>query len=402
MSERRSAGLRVAGLFAGIGGLELGLSRAGHHAELLCEIDAGAVEVLKARFPGVPIQRDVTSIRSLPKNIDLVAAGFPCQDLSQAGMTRGIGGKQSGLIDHVFRLLRSREVPWVLLENVPFMLNLARGNAIRHVTEGLKQLGYEWAYRVIDTRAFGLPQRRERVFILASKVASPAPLLFGMNAAPTGTAYDAGTPCGFYWTEGLRGLGWAVDAVPTLKGGSTIGIPSPPAIWMPDGQIVTPDIRDAERMQGFSADWTLPAINAGRNSHRWKLVGNAVSVPVAKWVAARLAASARHVRWDAGEATPLAAAGAWPKAGFSADGEGWAVEVTTWPVAKAARPLIDFLRYPVKPLSLRALQGFASRLERSKLSRPADFDRDLLRAIRLAQGATVRRGGESGRYCHAT
>lgn len=64
---------------------------------------------------------------------------------------------------------------------------------------------------------------------------------------------------GFYWTEGTRGLGAAVDAVPTLKGGSTIGIPSPPGILLPGGRVVTPRIEDAERLQGFEAGWTEPA-----------------------------------------------------------------------------------------------------------------------------------------------
>ena len=85
--------------------------------------------------------------------------------------------------------------------------------------------------------------------------------------------------CGFYWTEGLRGLGWAIDAVPTLKGGSTLGIPSPPAIWI-QGQRTSPtnpDIRDAERLQGFPSDWTEVARENGGRGARWKLVGNAVS-----------------------------------------------------------------------------------------------------------------------------
>src|SRR5205085_1161789 len=87
-----------------------------------------------------------------------------------------------------------------------------------------------------------------------------------------------GLACGFYWTEGVRGLGWAVNAVPTLKGGSSIGIPSPPAVLMPNGAIVKPDIRDLERMQGFDVDWTKPAERIVRKGHRWKLVGNAVTV----------------------------------------------------------------------------------------------------------------------------
>lgn len=372
--------LRTAGLFAGIGGLEAGLERAGHITQLLCEIDEGAKAVLEERFPTVPLHADVTKLKRLPADIDLLTAGFPCQDLSQAGQTHGLAGRQSSLVEHVFRLLKATDVPWVLLENVPFMLQLGKGAAMRYVVEKLERLGYAWAYRVIDSRAFGLPQRRERVYLLASKVADPARILFDGNHEPIDLPAAGRRPCGFYWTEGLRGLGWAVDAVPTLKGGSTIGIPSPPAIWMIDGQFVTPDIRDAERLQGFAADWTLPANSACRSGHRWKLVGNAVSVPVAEWIGKRICAapSARPVL-----ATAFDPKATWPRAAMSADGDRAAVRATTWPVRLEAASLADFLCYPTKLLSQRALAGFYSRLCRSSLNRPDAFDRDIRKALGL-------------------
>jgi DNA (cytosine-5)-methyltransferase 1 len=94
---------------------------------------------------------------------------------------------------------------------------------------------------------------------------------------------------GFFWTEGLRGLGWCRDGVPTLKGGSTIGIPSPPGVWLPDNQegerFVVPGVATAERMQGFRKGWTAPAAALHRGEGaRWKLVGNAVTVGVSSWV----------------------------------------------------------------------------------------------------------------------
>ena len=124
MALMANSHFHVAGLFAGIGGLELGLARAGHHTELLCEIEPGAVAVLRNRFPRVPVHEDVTTLKRLPRAVNLVVAGFPCQDLSQAGLTKGLGGLQSSLVDHVFRLLKVSDVPWVVLENVPFMLQL--------------------------------------------------------------------------------------------------------------------------------------------------------------------------------------------------------------------------------------------------------------------------------------
>src|SRR5690606_8248114 len=113
------------------------------------------------------------------------------------------------------------------------MLQLGKGKALDVIVNTLEDLGYRWAYRVVDSRAFGLPQRRERVFMIASLEEDPRHVLYADEAGPPSEdERDAegrlGVACGFYWTEGLRGLGWAVDAVPTLKGGSTIGIPSPP------------------------------------------------------------------------------------------------------------------------------------------------------------------------------
>lgn len=138
----------MVGLFAGIGGLELGLREHGWYTELLCEIDPGAQAVLRTRFTDVPVHSDVTKLRSLPQDIELVAAGFPCQDLSQAGRTAGITGSRSGLVDEVFRLVKRKKGPrWLLIENVPFMLQLGRGAAMRHITDALEDLGYTWAYR---------------------------------------------------------------------------------------------------------------------------------------------------------------------------------------------------------------------------------------------------------------
>lgn len=369
-----SRGLRVAGLFAGIGGIELGLHAAGHETELLCEIDDGAQAVLREHFPELPLVPDIRDLASLP-DVDLVAAGFPCQDLSQAGRTAGIGGRNSGLVQQVFRLLEdpAHDIRWLLLENVPFMLHLDRGQAMRYLTDALERLGFSWAYRIVDTRAFGLPHRRQRVIMLASRSEDPrGVLLVDDEGEPAESQSLDGLACGFYWTEGLRGLGWAVDAVPTLKGGSTIGIPSPPGIWMPDGSIVTPDLRDAERLQGFPADWTVAATGAGRarKGARWKLVGNAVSVPVFHWVGKRLC----DPRPYESERDQLLAPGSpWPKAAWGRNGEVHVAGVSAWPVRQPRQHLASFLRYPTQPLSLRAATGFRERTRVSTLRFPEGF-----------------------------
>ncbi len=360
--------LRVAGLFAGIGGIELGFQRAGHHSELLCEIEPGAKRVLEHRFPDVPVVEDVRDIPLLP-DCDLVAAGFPCQDLSQAGRTAGITGERSGLVGEVFRLVADPETApkWLLLENVPFMLQLERGAAMRFLTDSLSAMGFRWAYRIVDSRAFGVPQRRRRVVMLASRTEDPRTVLFPDEAGPVQEEREPkNRACGFYWTEGVRGLGWAVDAVPTLKGGSTIGIPSPPAIWMTDNSIVTPDIRDAERMQGFDADWTAAAQpeQPHRLGPRWKLVGNAVTVPMAEWLGGALAQPREVpelVETEIGEGMR------WPDAAWGENGQAWKVDRSSFPVQWERPALETFLEYEPKPLSLRATAGFLRRAEQGRL-----------------------------------
>ncbi|WP_433626741.1 DNA cytosine methyltransferase [Nocardia sp. CA-120079] len=368
-------GGRMVGLFAGIGGLELGLGRHGWHTELLCEIDPGAQAVLAARFPGIPLQGDITRLRALPAGTELVAAGFPCQDLSQAGRTAGITGKRSGLVDEVFRLVRRQRGPrWLLIENVPFMLQLGRGAAMRHITSALEELGYTWAYRLVDARAFGLPQRRQRVLMLASRTEDPRRVLFGDDAGPLDLGDPEQDPCGFYWTEGVRGLGWAVNAIPTLKGGSALGIASPPAVRLPSGELVTPGIVDGERLQGFDADWTEPATTAPgiRHGHRWKLIGNAVSVRMASWVGARLAEPLDPIPGD----EPLPPGRPWPVAAWGRAGNAYRVPLSTWPVHEPYEDLQHFLT-DSRLLSARATAGFLRRTGMGNLRFPPGFLADV-------------------------
>lgn len=350
--------------------MELGLHRAGHEPEMLCEIWEPAQEVLRAHFDGVDLASDVCSLAGIPECVDLVTAGFPCQDLSQAGKTQGITGARSGLVDHVFRLLDQRPIEWVLLENVPFMLRLDGGRAMSTLVREFEARGYRWAYRVVNSQSF-LPQRRERVFFLASHGSiDPADVVLADEVEPhiADTDLDA-LAHGFYWTEGLRGLGWAVDAVPPLKNGSTLGIPSAPAIIRPNGAVITPDIRDAERLQGFSEDWTKHAENVVRPSLRWSLVGNAVTVDAANWIGRRLN--------DIGDYSKIRDRPfedrKWPRAARFDGEKRIAVEINSFPEWNARKPLNDFLKYPGKPLSVRATRGFLSRTDRAKLRFPEGF-----------------------------
>ena len=380
--------MKIAGLFAGIGGMELGMQRAGHHAALLCDVLPAAQAVLAVRFPGVDYRDDITRLRSLPADVDLVCAGFPCQDLSQAGLTAGLDGERSGLIGEVFRLLSRRRVPTVVLENVPFMLQLNGGNAMRAIVDEFERRGYRWAYRVVDSYSFGLAQRRERVFLVASRVLDPADVLLADDAPIERHASAVGVrPHGFYWTEGLGGLGWAVDAVPPLKNGSTIGIASPPAVLVPDGRIVKLSVRDGERLQGFEADWTLPAETVARPSARWGLVGSAVSVPVAQWVGERLREPGCY---DVERDRAFSTASRPPRAARFDGRARHTVTISTDPLGIAPPPLLRFMSETAAQelLSLKATAGFLSRALRAKLWFAPGFIEAVERHV-IAMGGTL-------------
>jgi DNA (cytosine-5)-methyltransferase 1 len=207
-------------------------------------------------------------------------------------------------------------------------------------------------------------------------------------------ADDAGEPpadryrdeCfGFYWTEGLRGLGWAQDAVPTLKGGSTIGIPSPPGVWAPTNELglrlVVPGVEDAEAMQGFPRGWTMPADRvSNRGGTRWKLVGNAVTVGVSTWIGRRLASPGEPFL----EGAAIQAGDRWPTAAFGASGKAWAVDVSMWPTHEPYQHLGDVLDLSsAAPVSARGAAGFLSRAERGSLRFVDGFLDDVAEHVRF-------------------
>jgi DNA (cytosine-5)-methyltransferase 1 len=378
--------LDFASLFAGIGGFEFGLARAGHTTSILVENYEPALAVLRARFSNAELLGDVRNVDQLSSAIDALAAGFPCQDLSSVGQKFGINGARSRLVGEVFRLLEQRPVEWVILENVPFLLQLGRGRALRLITTALDELGYRWAYRVIDTRAFGLPQRRRRWYLVASLTGNPRDVLLADDTEPPPDPPHTDVACGFYWTEGMRALGWAIDSVPPIKGGSTVGVPSPPAIRLPTGDLATPDLRDAERLQGFPAEWTSPAEEVARPGYRWQLVGNAVSTPVTEWIGRRLR---RPGQYDPRGDESVAPHDPWPYAAWS-DGAGtiYRSAVSAWPTWLDRPHLVDFLEYEAKPLSARAAAGFLARTRKGSLRFPDGFlaqvENHINRQLRIA------------------
>ena len=160
--------------------------------------------------------------------------------------------------------------------------------------------------------------------------------------------------------------------MPTLKSGSTIGIPSPPGILLPNGMVVKPDLRDAERMQGFEEDWTRPAEAVAKRGARWKLVGNAVTVNAAEWIGKRLARPGNFI--EPALTSPIRPGRAWPRVGWNVgDGRVTTDAISRWPMRVPHAPLETYLRHPPQALSLRAISGFLSRARGSSLRFPPRF-----------------------------
>jgi DNA (cytosine-5)-methyltransferase 1 len=164
--------LRALSLFSGIGGLDLAAEMAGIETAAFCEIEPFPVEVLKKRFPGVPIFEDVRQLTAevirdrtgmgTSQSIDIIHGGFPCQDLSQAGKQRGLEGERSGLWFEMLRVISEFRPSYVVAENVRGAVNLA----LDTVYSGLVGEGYKVYPYVIPASAVGAPHQRERLFVV--------------------------------------------------------------------------------------------------------------------------------------------------------------------------------------------------------------------------------------------
>lgn len=156
--------LRVGGLFSGIGGMELGLQRAGMRPVWHCEQDEYCRAVLAKHWPDNPCFPDVRTLRGADAGpVDVLCGGFPCQDVSAAGRRAGLLGERSGLWSEFARLVCELRPSYVLVENVPALLVRGFGT----VLGDLADVGYDAEWEGIPAAAVGAPHLRARVWILA-------------------------------------------------------------------------------------------------------------------------------------------------------------------------------------------------------------------------------------------
>jgi len=161
--------LTVGSLFSGIGGLDLGLERAGMQVLWQCEIDPYCRRVLEKHWPGVIRYDDIREITGDEVGYtDVLAGGFPCQDVSTAGKRAGIAeGTRSGLWFEFARLIGEIKPRWVIIENVPGLLSVDSGRGMGTVLYDLAVRGYDAEWDCISAASVGALHRRDRIFIVA-------------------------------------------------------------------------------------------------------------------------------------------------------------------------------------------------------------------------------------------
>ena len=307
--------LTVGSLFAGIGGFDLGLERAGMRVKWSVENDKFCNKVRRRHWPDVPQYGDITTLD--PTNlepVDLICGGFPCQDVSVAGARKGLAGERSGLFFEATRIIGAATPKWVVIENVPGLFSSQNGRDFEIILGALAQLGYGVGWRVLDSQYFGIPQRRRRVFIVGH-LGAPCPpeVLFesesfaGIGSAGAASGEEIagalGTSLGHHGgAPTLDGHGayvygphnfpdgreWhdltLVRAVNTVggSGGGTSGIVVEENQFSEETDAV--GVRAATGVSGR----VDPVGKHQPDGPRYRALGNAVSVPVAHWIGQRI------------------------------------------------------------------------------------------------------------------
>lgn len=288
--------MKVASFFSGIGGIDLGLEQAGMEIVFQCEILPFGQSILKKHWPSVPLKDDITKLtgRDIPK-ADVFCGGFPCQDLSLAnqGKRKGLEGARSGLFYKYAELIKENKPRWVFIENVPGLLNSAKGGDFNVVVSTLDELGYGVSWRILDAKFFGTPQRRRRTYIVASLgTIGAAEVLFERGTNPiandesnttrnfTSAGDDESLPSSNIFSIQHAGIGRKPNAGPQGKG------------YRNDGETYTLDSRgSSDAVCKTDAPFGVRETSrlSGRlDGKRYRAIGNAVCVPVIQWIGSRI------------------------------------------------------------------------------------------------------------------
>ena len=295
-----------ASFFSGIGGFDIGFEAAGIQSVSQCEVDPFCLQVLRKQFPNVPKFQDIRTLDPLAIPVaDVWSGGFPCQDVSLArmGPRPGLAGKRTGLFYDFARLLEQHSPRVVLLENVAGLLSSHEGRDFAVVTRTLAELGYSVGWRVLNSQHFGVPQSRQRVFIIGCHRdrSGPLQILFEPNGGTGNTEKNRqnGTKPLSPFKEVIRGPGtenpvfqkiayclYATSARHTGTDWSRTYVSYPD-----QGEVRRLTPVECEGIMGFPTGWTqLDEVNHEEDvdSPRYHALGNAVTPPVVATLALRI------------------------------------------------------------------------------------------------------------------
>ena len=298
---------RINSFFAGIGGFDLGFEKNGFQTQFLCEINDFCNQILQMHWPNTAKATDICKV--VPEEIpdaEVWCGGFPCQDISVARASAkrmGLDGARSGLFFQYANLIEAKTPEVVIIENVEGLFNSNKGRDFGIILQRLNQLGYAVAWRLVNSRYFGVPQSRSRVYICCWKnnPTKAAKVMFDPQGAekPRNARNDFIT---------LANTGSEFPKVPVVSyclaasSGRHTGTDwSRTYVVCEDGiRRLTP--KESERLQGFPDSWTLPNdLNMDIDeidTLRYQAIGNAVSIPVVEWIAKRvysqLSSKGRH------------------------------------------------------------------------------------------------------------
>ncbi len=281
--------MRFISLFSGIGGIDLAFERAGMSCQKQVEIDSHCQRVLKHHWPKIERTQDVTQEKG--EKTDLVCGGFPCQDLSSNGKRAGLAGHRSGLFFEFARILEEATPLWFVVENVAGLLSSNEGRDMGTVLATLGDLGYGWAYRLLDSRSNGIPQARKRIYIVGrhKDTQSSVKVLFDekenggtCKTSPRKTSSQHGISS----TQKIV----CIDGQNlTVKEGYCGSLLTRDPIFHSCGfgVVIGNRIRsltpiECLRLQGFPDSWlSLPGLT---NSRKYHMLGNSVCVPTLEWI----------------------------------------------------------------------------------------------------------------------
>ena len=193
--------LRFIDLFAGIGGIRYGLEQAVREkgqnpvCVFTSEIKPYAVNVLRDNHPAETITGDITKVdtKNIP-DFDILCAGFPCQAFSSAGKRQGFADTRGTLFFEVERILRDKRPKGFILENVEGLVNHDKGRTLQVILNRLAALGYKFSFKVLNSKYFGVPQERKRIYIVGSLYAKPDLDHFPVKESKLGDILESGLP----------------------------------------------------------------------------------------------------------------------------------------------------------------------------------------------------------------